>query len=244
VSARRRGLARVSGPARLACAFVLALSMGGCAAPPIQNGAGACPNNLGSSIKNFCVVTPGVLWRGARPDQIGAAWLMEHGVRTIVNLELILDDKPAFARAVLADTNVHQAAYFRIHDWEPLPILAPSLVDDHVAHFLAIVGQQTGQQATPVYVHCRSGVNRTGLMVAAYRVLIEGAGNEQAIGEMGRYRGQWFEADQAYIRGLSPQRRNEIRRKAMEWIPKYAKDGQIDCAGGKCAVTEQPSGAR
>ena len=51
------------------------------------------------SIQNFCVVTPNVLWRGARPDKDGAAWLIQHGVRTIVNLELIHDDKSVLGQA-------------------------------------------------------------------------------------------------------------------------------------------------
>ena len=133
-----------------------------CASASKQSVAGACSNNLGSAIKNFCVVTPNVLWRGARPDKDGAAWLIQQGVRTIVNLELILDDKGAFGQATVDDANNYEVGYFRIHDWEPLRILAPSVVDDHVAHFLAIVSQQP----KPVYVHCRYGENRTGVMIA------------------------------------------------------------------------------
>ena len=205
-----------------------------CASTSTQSVAGACSNNLGSTIQNFCVVTPDVLWRGARPDKDGAAWLIRQGVRTIVNLELILDDKPAFGQATVADANNYEVGYFRIHDWEPLPILAPTVVDEHVAHFLAIVSQQP----KPVYVHCRSGMNRTGVMVAAYRVLIEGVSDEEAIEEMRRYRGQWFEADAKYIRGLLPKRREEIRRKVMEWIPKLKKDAQVVCANGTCAVLD------
>lgn len=79
---------------------------------------------------SICVVTPNVLWRGARPDKDGAAWLIQQGVRTIVNLELILDDKRAFGDATVEDANNYEVGYFRIHDWEPLRILAPSIVDD------------------------------------------------------------------------------------------------------------------
>jgi protein tyrosine/serine phosphatase len=206
-----------------------------CASVSKQSVAGACSNNLGSAIKNFCVVTPNVLWRGAKPDKDDAAWLIQHGVRTIVNLELILDDKHAFGQATVEDANNYKVGYFRIHDWEPLRILAPSVVDDHVAHFLAIVIQQS----KPVYVHCRYGENRTGVMVAAYRVLIEGVSNEEAIEEMRRYKVLWLEADEIYIRGLLPKRREEIRRKIMEWIPKLKMDVQVVCANGTCVVSDQ-----
>ena len=209
-------------------------SMCSCASASKQSVAGACSNNLGSAIKNFCVVTPNVLWRGAKPDKDDAAWLIQQSVRTIVNLELILDDKRAFGQATVDDANNYEVGYFRVHDWEPLHILAPSVVDDHVAHFLAIVSQQP----KPVYVHCRYGENRTGVMVAAYRVLIEGVSNEETIEEMSRYKALWLKADEIYIRGLLPQRRDEIQRKVMEWIPKLKMDAQVVCENGTCAVSD------
>ncbi|MFS8084260.1 MAG: fused DSP-PTPase phosphatase/NAD kinase-like protein, partial [Acidobacteriota bacterium] len=150
-----------------------------------QSAASACLNDLGSGIKNFCVVTPNLLWRGARPDSEGAAWLIQQRVRTIVNLELFLDDKHAFDQAIVGNAGNYNLGYFRVRDWEPLVIFESSVADDHVAHFLAIVSQQP----KPVYVHCRSGANRTGVMVAAYRVLVEGASAEKAIEEMRLYRG-------------------------------------------------------
>jgi len=75
-------------------------------------------------------------------------------------------------------------------------------------------------------------------MVAAYRVLIEGARNVDAIEEMRRYHGLWFKADEAYILGLSPKRCEDIRDKVMKWIPKLKKDAQIVCANGICTVSD------
>ena len=218
----------------LAFTLLFAFSICSCASASKQGIANACPNNLGSAIKNFCVVTPNVLWRGARPDKDDAAWLIQRGVRTIVNLELIFDDMHTFGDATIEDANNYEVGYFRIHDWEPLLILAPPIADDHVAHFLAIVSQQP----KPVYVHCRYGENRTGVMVAAYRVLIEGVGDEEAIEEMRAYQGRWFKADERYIRGLLPRRREEIRRKVLEWIPKLKMDAQVVCAKGICDVSD------
>ena len=217
----------------LAFTFLFVVTMSSCASTVKQSATGACADNLGSAIQNFCVVTPSVLWRGARPDKDGASWLIQQGARTIVNLELILDDKQAFGHATVAGAN-YEVGYFRIHDWEPLPLLAPSVVDDHVAHFLAIVSQQP----KPVYLHCRSGINRTGVMAAAYRVVVEGVSNEDAIEEMGSYRGLWFKADADYIRGLSPKRREEIRDKVIKWLPKLKKNALVFCSKGKCSVSD------
>lgn len=132
------GMRSLSLACRCCLAFTLlfVFSICNCAYASKQSVAGACPNNLGSAIKHFCVVTPNVLWREARPDKDGAAWLIQQGVRTIVNLELILDDKRTFGDAAVDDTNNYAVGYFRIHDWEPLRILLPSIVDDHIAHFL------------------------------------------------------------------------------------------------------------
>jgi len=175
-----------------------------------------------------------VLWRGGRPDKNGAACLIQQGVRTIVNLELIHDDKNAFTHAAV-DNNNYEAGYFRIHDWEPLTLLAPSAEDDHVAHFLAIVSRQP----KPVYVHCRCGTQRTSVMVAAYRVLIEGVSDEEAIAELRGYRqGPWAGVDAKYLRALS-KRREKIHRKVMEWIPKLKMDAKVVCANGACAVSDQ-----
>lgn len=214
---------------RLCFTLSFVLLTGGCASTPTQSIPDTCP----SVIKNFCVVSPGVLWRGASPDKEGAAWLIKQGVRTIVNLELLHDDLPAFTQANVGNAARYEVGYFRIPDWEPFALFQ-SVEDDHVAHFLAIVNQQP----KPVYVHCRSGQNRTGLMVAAYRVIVEGENSEQAISEMERYDGLWFEFDAKYIRGLSPQRREEIRLKAMQWIPKLKTNARIVCEKGTCAISD------
>lgn len=207
--------------------------LAGCAHGP-QAKSISCDNNLDSTIPNFCQVTPDVLWRGAKPDKNGAAWLVQQGVRTVVNLELLHDDQETFEELRLDDTGKYQIGYYRIRDWEPLPAIAPELSDKRVAQFLAIM-----QQAPkPVYVHCRSGENRTGLMVAAYRVIVGGEGNDAAIDaaidEMASYQGFWFETDAKYIRGLTPQRRAAIRKQAEQWLPRLKQDARFLCEHGEC----------
>lgn len=217
--------------------FLVVSLMPGCDSEP-QEMPVTCENNLDSSIQNFCQVTPSVLWRGAKPDTDDAGWLIEHGARTIVNLELFHDDKAAFEQVRPGNNDKYELGYFRVRDWEPLPVVAPKMSDDHVAHFLAIMSQAP----KPVYVHCRSGQNRTGVMVAAYRVIVEGEGDdnaiEKAVKEMEAYQGHWFKADAGYIRSLTPERREKIRQKVRKWIPKLEQDARFVCEEGQCRTSE------
>jgi protein tyrosine/serine phosphatase len=187
---------------------------------------------MDSKIGNFSVVAPGVLWRGARPSKEGAAWLVRNQVRTIVNLELVTDDLPTLEQVEASAFSRHEIGYFRIRDWEPLPLLAPFAVDENVARFLAILTEQP----KPVFVHCRTGRNRTGRMVAAYRVIVEGTSIEDAVAEMARYCGEWLYADARYIRGMSLEHIEKILRRAQHWAATLKPTATILCRDGKCRV--------
>ena len=166
----------------------------------------ACSRPLSKAIPNSCVVSPGVLWRGSKPDRAGAEALLSLGVRTVVNLELLHDDIKAFQVAQPAKVLSEKLDYFHIREWEPNPVILPSVLDSHVVEFLAIVKTQP----KPIYVHCRSGQNRTGVMVAAYRVLLEGSSPESAVAEMGKYKGFWFKYDAKYINSLKGKHRTTL----------------------------------
>ena len=211
----------------IACVF-----LPGCAVTPKQGALPSCESPLDPAVKNACIVTPQALWRGAKPDAVAAAKLIALGVKTIVNLEWLHDDRPSFQNAVVPPIGRREIDYFRVRDWEPLVAIAPGLVDEHVAHFLAI----TRTQAKPIYVHCRSGKNRTGVMVAAYRVF-NGASIEDAIAEMERYGGEWFAYDAQYIRSLTPVRRAVLERQIEAWIARLQRDAQIVCTGAGCALS-------
>jgi len=217
----------------LAFALLAALSLSGCCSSVSRERVAiACAGSPGPQIPKFCIATPDVLWAGGRPDKNDAAWLVEQGIRTVVDLEIFHGDTSAFAHAEVHDSKTHTLHYFHVLDWEPLPMIAPSVEDDRVAKVLAI----TTQEAAPIFVHCRCGMKRTALMVAAHRVVIEGLSAESAIHEMTRYGGAWSGPDSRYILSLS-KRREEMRRRVAEWVPKLKPDAQITCAEGRCSVS-------
>jgi protein tyrosine phosphatase len=170
------------------------------------------------------------LWRGAKPDAVAAAELVNRGVRTVVNLELAHDDRDAFRDARPSVSQPLGIDYFRIREWEPNVVLAPGLLDRHVAEFIAI----TRSQPKPIYVHCRSGQNRTGVMVAAYRVLEESQPIDSAIAEMAGYQGIWFSQDVEYIRQLVDERAARLRAMAAERTEKLRAEAHLICTSTGC----------
>jgi protein tyrosine phosphatase len=179
---------------------------------------------------NSCVVRKGVLWRGAKPDSLAATELVNLGVRTVVNLELAHDDRNAFRDARPRVSQPYELEYFRIREWEPNVVLIPGLLDSHVAEFLAI----TRSQPKPVYVHCRSGQNRTGVMVAAYRVLEENVPIEQAVSEMAAYQGIWFTEDAVYIRQLVGDRAARLQAMTSERVASLRAEARLVCTPDGC----------
>lgn len=189
----------------------------------------SCTLPLDPKVANSCVVSEQTLWRGARPDPEAVAALVDLGVKTVVSLELLQDDRNAFEAAMISSRDSREIQYFQIRDWEPLVLLVPGKVDDHVARFLAIAGTQP----KPIFVHCRSGQNRTGIMVAAYKVF-NGADIEETILKMERYGGFWSKLDADYIRTLTLQRRAAIEERVSDLMLKVKRSAKIVCSGGKC----------
>src|SRR5579859_4951048 len=152
---------------------------------------------------NFAKVD-GRVWRGAQPGLAEAEWLENNGVQTALNLEWEASDDAVFAGGA-----VHLV---RVKDFEPLPWFAPSIADEHVVRALAAI-----RQGPPiVYVHCRSGQNRTGVIIAAYRLLTGmGESLDVVLADFNSYKGFWAWGDTAYIRSLDARRTDLMRRIAL-----------------------------
>jgi len=107
------------------------------------------------------------LYRGAQPEDEGFAELKAIGVKTVVNLRTFHSDRDECEDAGLK--------YFHItvQAWEE--------EDDEVAEFLKVVQDPENQ---PVFVHCLHGADRTGVMSAVYRIVVQGWSKDEAIREM------------------------------------------------------------
>lgn len=119
-----------------------------------------------SGLSNFAKVSD-VLYRGAQPTKEGFAELKKLGVKTIINLRAKHSDEELIKGL---DLN-----YFSI------PINTWDLDNRHTARFLSIVMDKANQ---PIFVHCQHGSDRTGTMVAVYRVYAQKWKPEEAIKEL------------------------------------------------------------
>ena len=114
-------------------------------------------------------VAPG-LFRGGMPDDVGVQWLRERGIRTVINLRHYHGD---------SEGELVRAAGMR---YERIPLESTDAPEpEQVRRFLEIVRDPSAQ---PVYVHCLHGVDRTGTMIAVYRMAIDGWSNSDALAEM------------------------------------------------------------
>ena len=107
------------------------------------------------------------LWRGAQPTREGVLELAKLHVRTIVDLRAYHSDAP-----LLAGTGI---TLVRI----PVHTGSPTL--EQVIEFLRVISDENRR---PIFVHCQHGADRTGLMVAMYRVAMLGWDKQRAIAEM------------------------------------------------------------
>jgi len=206
----------------------LFLLLSGCAYFAKHTAQGACRNDLDSPIRNFCAETP-TIWRGERLSRSDATWLLQHDVGTVVNLEVFLSDASAFDRAQ-APPGTHNVQYFHVPDFEPVHMFNRSLLDEHVAHFMAIVAEAP----KPIYVHCMDGLDRTGVLIAAYRVLIEGEKQEAAISELASYGTPWVRVDAPYIRSLEGERRTTMMHSIADWRTRLKPTAPNECERGAC----------
>jgi protein tyrosine/serine phosphatase len=93
--------------------------------------------------------------------------LKKLGIKTIINLRSFHSDRDEIGVTGLAYEHIY------MKPWHPE-------VEDLV-RFLKIV---TDPKRTPAFVHCHYGADRTGTVIAVYRIAVQGWSKAEAIREM------------------------------------------------------------
>jgi tyrosine-protein phosphatase SIW14 len=115
------------------------------------------------------------LYRGAQPNSEGIQRLHQLGIKTIINLRD--DDERARAEGTAA-----AAAGLRYFNVPMDNFGRPS--DDTVERILALIAMPENQ---PVFIHCKRGADRTGTIIAIYRIVHDGWTSEKAKEEANRH---------------------------------------------------------
>jgi len=107
------------------------------------------------------------LYRSAQPSPDGLLALKRLGVVTVIDLREFHNDRAAAKQADLLDDELS------VQTWH--------VTDDEVVTVMRLLSDPHG---APYLIHCHHGSDRTGLMIAMYRILHQRWTTQQALIEM------------------------------------------------------------
>jgi tyrosine-protein phosphatase SIW14 len=114
------------------------------------------------------------LYRGAQPDATGIKSLKSLGVKSIINLRTTRDDS--------ATEEMQARASGIVYTNVPLAGLSRP-TDEEITKVLSLITNLPG----PVFVHCEHGCDRTGTIIACYRIQHDHWSCDNAIAEAEKY---------------------------------------------------------
>lgn len=122
-------------------------------------------------ISNFHEIKPGV-YRGARPEAVGLNAIAKLGVKTIINID---NDE----QAIEIENNISNNLGMNMILIPLSGFWAPS--DEDIDQILALLNDSS---LYPIFLHCKHGRDRTGLVSALYRVIYQNWNPAKAYKEM------------------------------------------------------------
>jgi len=144
-------------------------------------------------VPNFHQVN-GNIYRGGQPTAQGWVSLNRLGVKTVLDL------RRAGEHSIKAEQQAVEAAGMHYVNVPMFGIVAPT--EKKISGALALL---QSSDAGPVFVHCRQGMDRTGAVIACYRIAHDGWRNEVALKEAKSYGMHWVEVGlKFYILRFSP----------------------------------------
>jgi len=135
--------------------------------------AAVLPSSGHAEIVRFIELEPGKIFRGGQPETLDDFLQLEkHGIRTIINMKTTEED-------IEAEREMARAFGIRMISRPISPVFG--LSDEEVYEIQALMQTPSLQ---PVFIHCRHGKDRTGLMAGIYRVEQQGWTPARAYAEM------------------------------------------------------------
>ncbi len=156
------------------------------------------------------------IYRGGQATDEGFRSLAKLGIKTIIDL------RESGERAG-SEKKVVEAAGMRYVNVPMQGMHRPS--DEQISQVLAILNDSS---AGPVFVHCRRGADRTGTVIAVYRVAHDRWQNQKALEEARAIGMSWIEFSmQSYILGYRPSAQNQanVGAQATTAAPRAAVSG-------------------
>ena len=162
-------------------------------------------------VKRWGVVKPGVVFRSGQISRyLIMPTLQEHRIKHIICM--------TSPDSQDVDQQVELAAAQELGiDYQFLPLNGRGI--GKVEHFTGAVAAlaKNAKQGEPVLIHCHAGAQRTGGVVAAYRLLIEGRSPEFVFGELRRY-------------GWNPKRDQVL----IDFVNAHLKDAATELVAAGC----------
>ncbi len=155
-------------------------------------------------IPNFDKVNSQI-YRGGQPTEDGLKQLAHMGVKTILDLQ------EGGSRARREEDLVNSLG-MRYVNVPMRGMQVPS--SDQIERVLATLENRA---EGPVFVHCKRGADRTGMVIACYRIRHDGWGNKKALAEARDHGMSWYQLPlQYYVLRYEPGRGTSIDASAAE----------------------------
>lgn len=138
--------------------------------PSLSAERSSTAESMRHNLPDFGQMTP-TLYRGAQPSREGFRRLAKMGIDIVVDLRGDRDSE----RKLVTSLGMQ---------YVPMSWFCWSPKDEIFAKFLTLLRKNPGKK---VFVHCRVGDDRTGMMIAVYRMAEEGWSAEKAENEMEKF---------------------------------------------------------
>ncbi len=167
----------------------------------------------------FGIVEDGALYRSAQPSAKQLERIVaRYGIRTVVNLRRSGTDDGANFQEEESAAKAIGIEFINI----------PYTNDDAQEHIAKFLNVMCDSAKRPVLVHCSAGKERTGVMVAAYRISRHGWTLEKALAEMEDY-------------GFDPADGQRFVEAVREFARRFAAGARTD---GRSETAKPGSGSR